>query len=120
MKLIEKGKDGAEPVHMGWDAAQAALATGTYDLAPSDGERDVDLPGAQSPAPGTDPVDGEERAAEGHVLTNMTAVAAPETVSAGLAKAPEPPKPAPAKNPAPPPASAPVVVPVPVPAATKA
>ena len=97
MKLIEKGRDGAEPVHLGWDAAQAALASGAYDLAPSDGERDVDLPAAQSPAPGTDPVDGKEQAAEGHVLTNMTAVAAPDTVSSGLQKAPEPPKPAPVK-----------------------
>ena len=104
MKLIEKGKDGAEPVHLGWDAAQAALASGAYDLAPSDGERDVDLPAAQSPAPGTDPVDGKEQAAEGHVLTNMTAVAAPETVSSGLQKAPVSPQPAPAKAPAPAPA----------------
>lgn len=100
MKVIEKGKDGAEPVHMSWDAAQAALASGAYDLAPSDGERDVDQPGAQSPAPGTDPKDGEEKAADGQVLTNLTDVAAPGLVSGGLPKAPPPPQPAPAKVPA--------------------
>lgn len=100
MKLVEKGKDGAEPVHMSWDAAQAALASGAYDVAPDDRERDTDQPAAQSPAPGTAPKDGEEKAVEGQVLTNMAPVTAAGTVSDGLPKSPTPPQPAPAKVPA--------------------
>lgn len=33
MRLREKGKTGAEPVVMGWDEAQAALAAGTHEVA---------------------------------------------------------------------------------------
>ncbi|MGE7417821.1 hypothetical protein [Methylobacterium tarhaniae] len=33
MRLREKGKTGAEPVTMGWDEAQAALAAGTHEVA---------------------------------------------------------------------------------------
>lgn len=115
MKLIAKGEDGAEPVHMSWDAGLAALASGAYEPVPLDGARDIDQPGAQTPAPGTDPKDGEETAAEGHVLTNMTPVAASGVVSDGLPKSPAPSEPAPAKAPtAAAPAPQPQVVAVPV------
>ena len=33
MRLREKGKAEAEPVFMGWDEAQAALAAGTHEVA---------------------------------------------------------------------------------------
>ncbi len=33
MKLREKGKTDGEPVTMGWDEAQAALAAGTHEVA---------------------------------------------------------------------------------------
>lgn len=33
MRLREKGKTDGEPISMGWDEAQAALAAGTHDVA---------------------------------------------------------------------------------------
>ena len=46
MHLIEKGKKGAEPVHMDWDQAQAALRTGKYEIdnegPEADGDRSED------------------------------------------------------------------------------
>ncbi len=74
-----------------WDHGMKLLGTGEYDVLgdPRDG-RGPDQPGAQSPAPGTDPVDGEEKAEDGQVLTNMTKVSTAGTVDAGLPKSPEP------------------------------
>lgn len=37
MRLREKGKKDGEPVSMGWDEAQAALAAGTHEVADAAG-----------------------------------------------------------------------------------
>ena len=99
MKIIEKGKPAEDAVHLSWDAGQAALASGAYDLVSPTTPREADQPAAQMPAPGTDPVDGEEKAADGQVLTNMAPTVPSGVVSAGLPKSPAPPQPAPAKVP---------------------
>ncbi len=113
MKLSKKGEapkpDDAEAIaavpFFPWDHALKTLGTGDYDVVgnPRDG-RGPDQPGAQSPAPGTDPVEGKESAPDGQVLTNLTKVSATAKVDAGL-----PASPAPAKNdaPAPPKVAAP-------------
>ena len=105
MKLVKKGgaphPDDAAAIaavpSYPWDGAMAMLATGEYDVVgnPRDG-RGPDQPGAQSPAPGTDPANGKETAAEGQMLTNVVPTAATNAVTGGL-----PTSPVPAKNDAP-------------------
>ncbi|NGM33871.1 hypothetical protein G4G93_07970 [Methylobacterium sp. DB0501] len=49
MRLREKGKTGGEPVTMGWDEAQAALAAGTHEVAEgSDVDTGGDAPAAEA------------------------------------------------------------------------
>ncbi len=119
MRIIDKGKAPkpddekaiAEIPAMPWDHAMKMLGTGDYDVVGLPrAERGPDQPGAQSPAPGVDPVDGsKEKAEDGQTLTNMTAVAAPTVVDGGLPKSPAPA--------APKVADAPKVAPAPKPAA---
>lgn len=56
MRLREKGKTDGEPVTMGWDEAQAALAAGTHEVAEgSDTGNGGDAQEAESEGgPGTD------------------------------------------------------------------
>ena len=42
MQLREKSKPDAEPVHMDWDQAQAALRTGKYEIASEGPESEGD------------------------------------------------------------------------------
>ena len=103
MRMIEKGKAPkpddeaaiADVPAMPWDHAMKMLATGDYDVVGMPrAERGPDQPGAQSPAPGVDPLDGSrEKAGDGQTLTNMTAVAAPTVVDGGLPKSPAPAQP---------------------------
>ena len=60
MRLREKGKKDGEVINLDWDAAQAALLAGTHVSAEhegGEGERGPDQPAAQSPKPGSVPVD---------------------------------------------------------------
>lgn len=99
MKLIKKGDQGSEPgkepevFHYPWEAGMAALASGEYDVHGYPREdRGPDQPGAQTPAPGTDPLDGKEEAREGTQLTNVEPATSSSMVDAGLPKDPVPPK----------------------------
>ena len=102
MRMTEKGKAPkpddekaiADVPAVPWDHAMKMLATGDYDvIGMPRAERGPDQPGAQSPAPGVDPLDGsKEKAEDGQTLTNMTAVAAPTVVDGGLPKSPAPAK----------------------------
>jgi len=53
MLLREKGKKDAEPVSMGWDEAQAAIAAGTHVPADQDEAKPAD-PEPAKPAKGDD------------------------------------------------------------------
>ncbi len=90
MKLVEKDNKDADPVHLPWDAAIAALATGAFEVLVKDGERGPDVPAAQSPAPGTDPFDRTMQTFDSEKTPNMTGVATPGATSAGLPTEPVP------------------------------
>lgn len=100
VKLTKKGGDAAPegnpgapgPVYFPWDAALKGIATGAYDVnGDPQAERGPDQPGAQTPAPGTKPLDGsDEKAAEGDTLTNIAKVSSPGAAATGLPKDPPP------------------------------
>ncbi|SFV06048.1 hypothetical protein SAMN02799631_04343 [Methylobacterium sp. 174MFSha1.1] len=50
MRLREKGKTDGEPVTMGWDEAQAALAAGTHEVAEGSDTGGGDAPAAENEA----------------------------------------------------------------------
>lgn len=92
VKIKADGSDNPNEKDMGvaqypWEGAMQAIAAGAAEAYRPDGEeRGPDQPGAQSPAPGTDPVGGKERAADGDVLTNIGKPVELGVVSTGLPK----------------------------------
>ena len=87
MKVVDKSnKD--EPVHLPFDAAMDALATGAVEPHAIEGERGPDQPAAQMPKPGTDPVGGKEELRDGEALTNLAPAGVSDTDAPGLPKEP--------------------------------
>ena len=97
MKMVESDNKNAPAVHLPWDAALDALALGTHDLAPPDGERGPDQPAAQSPAPGTEPFDASKGTPETRVVAPAPAPAPSPTVTQVPVPVPVPVKLAPTK-----------------------
>ncbi|GLS45148.1 hypothetical protein [Methylobacterium brachythecii] len=64
MRLRETGKKDGEIVTLDWDAAQAALQAGTHVSAEEeggDGKRGPDVTAAQSPKPGSEPENEDDK-----------------------------------------------------------